>query len=126
MMPGQNECGQIPTKEEMIKGLWEASAGRADERLIKIWADESGEVADWLCQMADEQGVAVSCGRFSHMFSKPGCSPFHLNRTPIGCEENETELCLLNMIAEDGGRHGLEIAARRPLCVSSDPATRAA
>jgi fumarate reductase flavoprotein subunit len=108
-MPGGEDSGAIPTKEEMIEGLWKASACRADERLIKIWADESGEVADWLCQMADEQGLTVFCGRFTHMFSKPDCSPFHLNRTPIGCEENESELRLLSMMAEDGRRSGVEI-----------------
>ncbi len=109
MLAMHSESGPIPTKEELVEGLVKASAGRADERLVRRWADKSGEVADWLVDMADEQGLAVCCGRFSHLFSKPGCSPFHLNRTPIGCEENETELCLLNMIAEYGLQHGLEI-----------------
>ncbi len=68
-------------------GLWKASAGRADERLIKLWADKSGEVADWLVDMADEQGIDVMVGRFSHMFCKPGCSPFCLNRRRWGARK---------------------------------------
>lgn len=108
-MPGHGENGPIPTKEEMIEGLWKGSACRADERLIKLWADRSGEVADWLCQMADKQGIDVMLGRFSHMFCKPGCSPFSLNRTPMGCTQDDGELCLLNMMAETGRQTGLEI-----------------
>ena len=68
-MPGHGENSPNPTKEEMIEGLWKGSACRADERLIKLWADRSGEVADWLCQMADEQGIDVMLGRF-----QPTCS----------------------------------------------------
>jgi fumarate reductase flavoprotein subunit len=104
-----SESGPTPTKEELVEGLLEASAFRADERLIKLWADNSGEAADWLIEMADEQDLAVTCGRFSHLFSKPGCSPLHLSRTPIGCEENEGELCLLNMMASHGAKNGLDI-----------------
>jgi fumarate reductase flavoprotein subunit len=89
-MPGHGENSPNPTKEEMIEGLWKGSACRADERLIKLWADRSGEVADWLCQMADEQGIDVMLGRFSHMFCKPGCSPFSLNRTPVGAHRTTT------------------------------------
>ena len=106
---GISECGPIPTKEEMVEGLWKASSGRADERLIKLWADRSGEVADWLVDMADEQGIDVMVGRFSHMFCKPGCSPFCLNRTPVGCTQDDGELCLLNMMAEKGRRLGVDI-----------------
>ncbi len=106
---GVSECGPIPTKQEMVEGLWKASAGRADERLIKLWADKSGEVADWLIDMADEQGIDVMVGRFSHMFCKPGCSPFCLNRTPVGCTQDDGELCLLNMMAEKGRRLGVDI-----------------
>jgi fumarate reductase flavoprotein subunit len=106
---GGSECGPVPTKEEMVDGLWKASCGRADERLIRLWADKSGEVADWLIDMADEQGIDVMVGRFSHMFCKPGCSPFCLNRTPVGCTQDEGELCLLNMMAEKGRRLGVEI-----------------
>ena len=90
----------------MIEGLWKASACRADERLIKLWAERSGEVADWLCQMADEQDIDVMLGRFSHMFCRPGCSPFALNRTPVGCTQDDNELCLLNMMAENGPSSG--------------------
>jgi len=71
---GGSECGPVPTKEEMVEGLWKASDGRADERLIKLWADRSGEVADWLVDMANEQGIDVMVGRFSHMFCKPADS----------------------------------------------------
>jgi fumarate reductase flavoprotein subunit len=108
-MPGHGETGKNPTKEEMIEGLWKGSACRADERLIKLWADRSGEVADWLCGMADEQGIHVMLGRFSHMFCKPGCSPFSLNRTPMGCTQDDGELCLLNMMAEKGRGHDIDI-----------------
>jgi fumarate reductase flavoprotein subunit len=106
---GVSECGPVPTKEEMVQGLWKASAGRADERLIKLWADKSGEVADWLVDMANEQGIDVMVGRFSHMFCKPGCSPFCLNRTPVGCTQDDGELCLLSMMAEKGRQLGVDI-----------------
>ena len=79
-MPGHGENGPIPTKEEMVEGLWKASACRADERLIKLWADKSGEVADWLCQMADEQDIDVILERAS-----PTCSA-----GPAACRSHST------------------------------------
>jgi hypothetical protein len=51
------DCGPAPTKEELVKRLWEASAGRADERLISAWADNSGQVADWLIDVAAEAEI---------------------------------------------------------------------
>ena len=110
--PMVQECGPVPSKEEIVRDLWEASAGRADLRLIKIWADGSGETADWLIDMADEQGIQVMVGRFSHFFSRPGISPLCLDRTPIGCreaDENDGELCLLLMIARTAAKHGCDI-----------------
>jgi hypothetical protein len=85
--PLAEDCGPIPSKEEVVQGLWEASAGRADLRFIKTWAENSGETADWLIDMADEQGIQITVGRFSHFFSRPGISPLCLDRTPVGCRE---------------------------------------
>jgi fumarate reductase flavoprotein subunit len=104
--------GPTPTKEGVIKGLWEASGGRADERLIRLWADKSGEVGDWLIDMARASGINVSVGRLTHLFTKRGLQ-LHLPRTPVGIdsgdEDNGGELVLLNMMANSARQKGVDI-----------------
>lgn len=43
--------------EEIIKKLMEISGYRADERIIRLWAYNSGKVMDWLIDMCEKQGV---------------------------------------------------------------------
>lgn len=43
--------------EEVIKNLMEISSYRADERLIRLWAYNSGKVMDWLIDLCTEVGV---------------------------------------------------------------------
>jgi fumarate reductase flavoprotein subunit len=110
-IPGMHESGPVPTKDEIVKGLWEGSDCRGDLRLIKIWADKSGEVADWLIDMAKADGLFVSAGRFSHMFMKSQTLQLHLNRTPVGTGDDDRggELVLLNMMANKARKHGVDI-----------------
>ena len=42
--PAMHDNSPIPTKEEIIQGIYKVSSGWADERLIRLWADKSGEV----------------------------------------------------------------------------------
>jgi fumarate reductase flavoprotein subunit len=105
--------GPERSKEELIRGLYDASAGRADQKMIRLWADKSGEVADWLVDMAKEAGLFVSIGRLSHMFMKTQTPQLHMNRTPVGTdigdEDNGGELVLLNMMASRARQKGVDI-----------------
>lgn len=114
VLPGMNESGPIPTKEEIINGLYKTSSGWADERLIRLWADKSGEVGDWLVDMANATGFFVSTGRFNHMFSKTPTLQLHLNRTPMGTVDDDDddrggELVLLKMMANRAQQKGVDI-----------------
>lgn len=43
--------------EEVVRKLMETSGYRADERLIRLWAYNSGKVMDWLIDLCQEAGV---------------------------------------------------------------------
>jgi fumarate reductase flavoprotein subunit len=100
-------------KAEIIRGLYEVSEGRADNRLIRMWADQSGSVADWLIDMAKAAGVYVHVGKLSHMFTRTPDLQLHLNRTPVGTGEADDdrggELVLLNMLADRARQLGVDI-----------------
>ena len=88
----------IPTKEEIIQGLYKGSSGWADERMIRLWADKSGEVGDWLIDMANATGIFVSVGRFNHVFSKtPTVNSIWTERlwepVPMMMTEGENSFC---------------------------------
>ena len=105
--------GEDRSKDEIIKGLYEASNGFADKRKIKLWADKSGEAADWLVDMAKGLGIYVSVGRLTHMFSKTQELVLHGNRTPVGTgaddDDRQGELVLLNMMRDRGRQLGVDI-----------------
>ena len=111
--PGLHEIGPVPTKEEIIQGLYKGSSGWADERMIRLWADKSSEVGDWLIEMANGQGLFVSAGRLNHMFSKTKEPKLHANRTPVGTgaddDDRGGELVLLNMMAKRARQKGVDI-----------------
>jgi fumarate reductase flavoprotein subunit len=55
----QKELGLEIDKQEVISGIMDVSAYRVDQRLVKLWADKSGEVMDWILDMADAAGIDV-------------------------------------------------------------------
>jgi fumarate reductase flavoprotein subunit len=56
----QIERGVTTDVEALLEDLLMASEGRADPKLLRKWADNSGPVMDWLIEIANAQGVAVS------------------------------------------------------------------
>jgi len=55
----QKELGLEIDKQEAISKMMDISAYRVDQRLVKLWADKSGEVMDWMLDMADAAGIDV-------------------------------------------------------------------
>jgi len=55
----QKELGFEIDKQEVISKMMDISAYRVDQRLVKLWADRSGEVMDWMLDMADAAGIEV-------------------------------------------------------------------
>jgi fumarate reductase flavoprotein subunit len=55
----QKELGLEMDKQEVISKMMDVSAYRVDQRLVKLWADKSGEVMDWMLDMADAAGIEV-------------------------------------------------------------------
>lgn len=44
-------------KEEMVAELMRSALFKADQRLIRLWVDKSGEAVDWLLDMAEKEGL---------------------------------------------------------------------
>lgn len=53
----QKELGVSIDKAGLINDIQRYVSGQADGRLLKVWADESGEAIDWMLDMFDEAGI---------------------------------------------------------------------
>ena len=54
------EAGVTIDREELIGELMVQSNYRADQRLIRVWVDKSGETIDWLRRLVEPRGVEAS------------------------------------------------------------------
>jgi fumarate reductase flavoprotein subunit len=55
----QKKLGIEIDKDEVILDLVKYSGNRADQRLIRMWAEGSGQTADWLLDMTEAAGIEV-------------------------------------------------------------------
>ncbi len=55
----QKKLGIEIDKDEVILNLMKYGANKPDQRLIRMWAEGSGETADWLMDMTDAAGIEV-------------------------------------------------------------------
>ena len=55
----QKEHGVEIDRNEIVNYLCRHASYRADQRLINLWADESGEMMDWLCDIMTSNGLGV-------------------------------------------------------------------
>jgi fumarate reductase flavoprotein subunit len=53
----QKKLGIKVDKEEVIQQLMRYANNMPDQRLIRLWAEHSGEVIDWLMDMTDADGI---------------------------------------------------------------------
>lgn len=53
------EMGLEMDKVEVVNTLMNWAGNKPEQRLIKLWADRSGEAADWAIDMAEKAGVVV-------------------------------------------------------------------
>lgn len=61
------ELGVMCTEEEkerIIKDVWAGSNGTSKQELLRVWADRSGEYADWLIPIVEAAGIPVTVGGF--------------------------------------------------------------
>jgi len=56
----QKQLGIKVNKEEICLELMRASGNHANQKLIRMWADNSGETMDWIMDMTDADGVTTS------------------------------------------------------------------
>jgi uncharacterized protein with FMN-binding domain len=70
----QQEAGVEINKHEIVEELCKYASHRVDQRLIRLWADESGATMDWLEDLMKEQGyemlIETDCGNEDHGFYK--------------------------------------------------------
>ena len=58
--PLQKQHGVKIDKDELVLNLMKYGANRPDQRLLRMWANESGQTADWLlkkCQSANSVAI---------------------------------------------------------------------
>jgi len=53
----QKKLGIKVDKEEVIRQLMKYGNNMPDQRLVRLWAEHSGEVLDWLMDMTDADGI---------------------------------------------------------------------
>jgi fumarate reductase flavoprotein subunit len=53
----QKKLGIVIDKEEVILNLMKYSGNKPDQRLIRSWAEGSGQTADWLLDMTEAAGI---------------------------------------------------------------------
>ncbi len=60
----QKKLGIEINKDEVILNLMKYGANKPDQRLLRMWADGSGETADWLMDMTDAAGLQVIISQY--------------------------------------------------------------
>lgn len=51
-------------KERMVLDVWGGSNATSNQKLVKLWADNSGAFADWLNPIVEDAGIPVTVGGF--------------------------------------------------------------
>ena len=62
----QKKLGIRVDKEEVIRELMKWGGNRPDQRMIRLWADHSGPVIDWLMDMTDAAGIDTVMYQWPH------------------------------------------------------------
>jgi fumarate reductase flavoprotein subunit len=60
----QKKSGIGIDRNEVIRNLMKYGANKPDQRLLRMWAEGSGETADWLMNMTDAAGLEVNIMQF--------------------------------------------------------------
>lgn len=70
----QKAAGISLNKHEVVEELCKYASHRVDQKLIRLWANESGATMDWLADLMAQQGyemiVETDCGNEDHGFYK--------------------------------------------------------
>ena len=70
----QKAAGISLNKHEVVEELCKYASHRVDQKLIRLWANESGATMDWLADLMAQQGyemiVETDCGNKDHGFYK--------------------------------------------------------
>lgn len=96
----QKKAGIKVNKHEVIEELCKYASHKVDQRLIRLWADESGATIDWLggimAKMGIEMRLETDTGNEDHGFYKtfpichmlqslPGTEELCLMQAPVNC-----------------------------------------
>ena len=86
----QKQLGIEVDKDEVVLQLMKYGANRPDQRIIRLWAENSGAIMDWLLDMLDDAGIEVSMfqwprpagfdSRTEYYPEYPTCHYWHTNR----------------------------------------------
>jgi fumarate reductase flavoprotein subunit len=103
----QREVGVKVSKEEVIQTIMEWGQYRADQRIVKLWADNCDQVMDWLLDLADEANVKVVLD----LTTKPW---FFRNYPLIHVFMPDRQLTLVTMLQNKAKSLGVEFYFEHP------------
>jgi fumarate reductase flavoprotein subunit len=111
----QKKLGIEIDREDVIANLMRYAANKPDQRLIRMWAYESGETMDWLMDMTDAEGLKVTIDHFPPPadFNNNKYYPHYLVTHDFDFKERLVVKCLLENAVKKGVKVYFETGARQ-------------
>ena len=108
----QKKHGVEIDRNEIVNYLCRHASYRVDQRLINLWADESGEMMDWLCNIMTSNGMGVyletDINEDEYMKEWPTCHSF-FNANP------ENNIKTLKILLNKMECAGVKIMLKTPM-----------
>jgi len=113
----QKELGINIDKEKIMSLFMTRSEAIPDEALVRLWADHSGEVLDWLMDMTNAVGIKTAILQWP---TPPGWDRdkerygIYPTGHSIGIDRGDTQLPLLNTLKDNLLKKGAELRFSTP------------
>ena len=111
----QKKLGYEIDKEEFVAELMRWSAYQANQRLLRLWVDESGPTMDWILDMLDAADVAVTIEpvtRQGDFYKHYPTSHLIPRRDPTKLTPGNAEL--VRVLEENARAAGVDVRFRTP------------
>jgi fumarate reductase flavoprotein subunit len=103
----QKAAGIEIDKDQVISTIMEAGAYRANQTLVKLWADNCGQVMDWLLDLAEASKIEVIIDTTTKPWYFPNYPLIHVFRP-------ERQITLAKMLQSKAQRLGVEFYYETP------------
>jgi fumarate reductase flavoprotein subunit len=101
----QKQAGIKIDKEQLIYTIMETAAYRGDQKVVKTWADNCGQVMDWLLDMAEAANIEVALD--------PSTKPWYFPNYPVihvfDAVNYSWQESLAKMLVSNGQARGVDL-----------------